>query len=175
MFKRLLRIARLCDLDDQNNGRFLVPVRPGFPDILQRHRIVVLELRVGAPLDDPSSNLTFRVGSTKSTRKSEMRGSRRVFFPFSEQPRCRPKEGPLRGLSRPARCAASHGTSVSRCERSLDGQPIVSLRQTAHFPSSLVCAQRPQCVRKTCRRFGIKFRFLAKIRTDTIHVKNRAN
>src|SRR6266849_4615117 len=56
MFERLLRIARLRDFDDQNHRRFFVTVRPGFPDILQRHLIVGPELRVRTPLEDASTN-----------------------------------------------------------------------------------------------------------------------
>jgi hypothetical protein len=80
MFERLLRIARLCDPDDQNNGRFLVTVRPGSPDILQRHRIVVLQLRVGAPLDYASSNPNFRVGIDSPPGKVKRAGRAGYFF-----------------------------------------------------------------------------------------------
>lgn len=65
MLEGLLRVACLRDLDDQNDGRFLVTVRPWFPDIFSRHGVVVPELRARAPLDDPPANLYFRVGINK--------------------------------------------------------------------------------------------------------------
>src|SRR6266403_1449790 len=60
----------------------LVTVGPWFPDILQRHRVVVPELRVRAPLDYAPSNLDFRVGINKVDHGNRNAGVAQRVFAF---------------------------------------------------------------------------------------------
>lgn len=62
MLEGLFVVFDLGDLHDEYDRTFLIAIRPRFADVFVRHRIVVLELRVGTALDDLAAHLRLRVG-----------------------------------------------------------------------------------------------------------------
>src|SRR3989442_359547 len=82
--ERQLGVARLVDLDHQRHAALMAPHREGLPDVLVRHGIHDLEVRVGTPLHHATAELHLLVRVVEVHDRQGDPGIAAVLRPFSD-------------------------------------------------------------------------------------------